>query len=150
MSEDYVKGFKDGFAAGLEEGKKMNNKTYTDGFIEGMKTTMPPPYVPQPTLPGFTFEVKDTCPKCGIKINGVMGYVCSSINCPTFYKATSDVGSEVGYTTGTVNINGPSISQINPMGEVKGKTTNEQGYNNNWEIGSYKWHQDNPIMHHPV
>lgn len=72
---DYANGFKDGFAAGLEEGKKMNDKTYTDGLIEGMKKTMPPPYVP-----------KETCPKCGITISGVMGYVCQSINCPTYYK----------------------------------------------------------------
>lgn len=50
MSEDYVKGFKDGFAAGLEEGKKLNEKSYTDGLIDGMKKTMPPPYVP-PTTP---------------------------------------------------------------------------------------------------
>jgi hypothetical protein len=74
---DYANGFKDGFAAGLEEGKKLNDKTYTDGLIEGMKKTLPPPYVP-----------KETCPKCGIIISGVMGYVCSSINCPTFYQAS--------------------------------------------------------------
>jgi len=71
---DYANGFKDGFAAGLEEGKKMNDKTYTDGLVEGMKKTLPPPYVP-----------KETCPKCGITIGGVMGYVCNSINCPTYY-----------------------------------------------------------------
>lgn len=72
---DYRQGFKDGFAAGLEEGKKLNDKTYTDGLIEGMKKTLPPPYVP-----------KETCPKCGITISGTMGYVCQSINCPTYYK----------------------------------------------------------------
>ena len=82
---DYAKGFKDGFLAGVEEGKKLNDKTYMKGLTEGMKKTLPPPYVPS-TLPGYTLERTDTCPKCGIKIGGAMGYVCSSVNCPTYYK----------------------------------------------------------------
>lgn len=87
MSEDYAKGFKDGFAAGLEEGKKLNDRTYTDGLIDGMKKTMPPPYNPSPQWP------YDTCPKCGIRISSVMNYTCQSINCPTFYTATSSAGA---------------------------------------------------------
>ena len=99
---DYANGFKDGFAAGLEEGKKMNDKTYTDGFIEGMKKTMPPPYVP-----------KDKCPKCGITISGMMGYVCSSVNCPTFYTVSSYepkgvIGKNSLYGSSAPGTNGPS------------------------------------------
>lgn len=100
---DYQKGLVDGFKLGLEEGKKIKERSYMDGYndglIEGMKKTLPPPYMPQ-----------DTCPKCGIKIGGVMGYVCSSINCPTFYQTHSygAIGSEVGYTTGAIGANGPS------------------------------------------
>lgn len=109
MSEripDYAQGFKDGFAAGLEEGKKIKEKSYMDGLIEGMKKTLPPPYVP----PGTVWGQRDTCPKCGIKISGVMGYVCSSPNCPTFPQVTCGVvtGSDLpSYTTGT-SVNGPA------------------------------------------
>jgi len=75
---DYANGFKDGFAAGLEEGKKIKERSYMDGYndglIEGMKKTLPTAYVPQ-----------ETCPKCGITISGVMGYTCQSINCPKYY-----------------------------------------------------------------
>ena len=97
MSErlpDYAQGFKDGFAAGLEEGKKLAPKqTRLDDYVAGQR---------------------DTCPKCGIKIGGVMGYVCSSVNCPTYYQTHSygaiygAIGSEVGYTTGDIGANGPS------------------------------------------
>ena len=90
MSEDYRQGFKDGFAAGLEEGKKMNDKTYTDGLIEGMKKTLPPPYVP-----------KETCPKCGITIGSAMGYVCQSINCPTYYKTWAGPAQYNDWTAGS-------------------------------------------------
>jgi len=89
---DYRQGFKDGFAAGLEEGKKLNDKTYTDGLIEGMKKTLPPPYVP-----------KETCPKCGITIGGVMGYVCNSINCPTFYRTWTGPAQDNHWTAGYCN-----------------------------------------------
>lgn len=88
---DYAQGFKDGFAAGLEEGKKLAEKNYADGYLEGLKKTMPmpPPYIPPPTTsPNWTLELKEYCPKCGIKVSGVMGYVCSSPNCPTFPQVT--------------------------------------------------------------
>jgi hypothetical protein len=72
MSDDYAKGFKDGFKIGLEEGKRHQNLN-------------PVPY----TLPYEPLtKTKDNCPKCGIKISGVMGYVCTSINCPTFPQVT--------------------------------------------------------------
>jgi hypothetical protein len=87
---DYANGFKDGFAAGLEEGKKMNDKTYTDGLIEGMKKTMPPSYVS-----------KETCPKCGITISGVMNYTCQSINCPTFYRTWTGPSGYNDWTAGS-------------------------------------------------
>ena len=115
MSEDYAKGFKDGFAAGLEEGKKINDKTYTDGFIEGMKKTLPPPYIPPipPPGPNWILEVKEYCPKCGIKISGVMGYVCRAIDCPT------GMGG-VSYTIGSTDIGKP----------VTGRVDHTPGFNN--------------------
>lgn len=75
MTDDYRQGFKDGWLAGLEEGKKLAAKQpRLDDYLFGRPT---PPYDP-----------RETCPKCGVKISGVTGYVCSSINCPTFYQAT--------------------------------------------------------------
>jgi hypothetical protein len=75
---DYAKGFKDGFLAGVEEGKKLAPK--------------------QTRLDDYVFGQRDTCPKCGIKIGGAMGYVCSSVNCPTYYQT---------YSYGAVGANGP-------------------------------------------
>jgi len=69
MSKDYQDGFKDGFAKGLEEGKKLSQ-----------------PQIGWPsTSPSFS---ADRCPKCGINISGVMGYVCHSPGCPTFPQVT--------------------------------------------------------------
>jgi hypothetical protein len=114
---DYANGFKDGFAAGLEEGKKMNDKTYTDGLIEGMKKTLPPPYVP-----------KETCPKCGITIGGVMGYVCSSVNCPTFYQ-TYSYGA-VGYMS--ANYEPSSVGANGPVGTSEPPDNNSVWVNGSW------------------
>jgi hypothetical protein len=72
---DYAKGFKDGFAAGLEEGKKLSQPKI--GW----------PYETSPNI-----VVKESCPKCGIKISGIMNYVCSSPNCPTFPQVMCEVG----------------------------------------------------------
>ena len=42
----------------------------------------PAPFTPNP-WPGVR-----NCSKCGINLDGVMGYVCSDANCPTFMKVT--------------------------------------------------------------
>jgi len=42
----------------------------------------PAPFTPNP-WPGVR-----NCAKCGINLDGVMGYVCSDANCPTFMKVT--------------------------------------------------------------
>ena len=42
------------------------------------------PYIKYPTQN----DPKPKCQKCGIALSGVMGYVCSDNNCPTFMKAT--------------------------------------------------------------
>jgi hypothetical protein len=77
---DYAKGFKDGFAAGLEEGKKIKDDLHN----------LPKPL---PRLDDYIFGAKEKCTKCGIKISGVMGYVCSSPNCPTFPQVTCGTSS---------------------------------------------------------
>ena len=73
MSEDYRNGFKDGFALGLEEGKRNQNLNPV------------PSYYPDPAKSPSVL-LKETCPKCGITIGGMMNYTCQSINCPTYYK----------------------------------------------------------------
>lgn len=41
--------------------------------------------IPVNPLPFFPAPVKDVrkCPKCGLELSGVMGYVCPNVRCPT-------------------------------------------------------------------
>ena len=84
MSEripDYAQGFKDGFAAGLEEGKKLAPKqTRLDDYVFGQ--------------PGY-LGMPNTCQICGR--SGVAGYVCYDPKCPT--KVTCG-GPMTAYSTG--------------------------------------------------
>lgn len=91
MSErapDYAQGFKDGFAAGLEEGKKLAPKqTRLDDYMFGQ-----PGYLGSPTC----------CSACGKDFgNNIWGYVCSNANCPTRVTAYSGgaITGAVGSTT---------------------------------------------------
>ena len=34
-------------------------------------------------VPGGYWNVPTGCPKCGLKFEGTMGYVCNRIDCPT-------------------------------------------------------------------
>ena len=81
---DYAKGFKDGFAAGLEEGKKIVEDQWRLEKIKELEKSLPNPI----KWPYTTQEIKEKCPKCGISLKGVMNYVCSSPNCPTFPQVT--------------------------------------------------------------
>jgi hypothetical protein len=83
MSErvpDYAQGFKDGFAAGLEEGKKLAPKqTKLDDYVFGQH-----------------------CSVCGKDFgNKIWGYVCSNANCPT--RATAYSGGAVTGAVGSVS-----------------------------------------------
>jgi len=46
--------------------------------------SFPRPYIKYPTID----NPKPQCPKCGLGLSGVMGYVCSDQHCPTFMKVT--------------------------------------------------------------
>jgi len=116
---DYAKGFKDGFAAGLEEGKKIAPKEQT--------------YNPWIDTGPYVGKVKESCPKCGIKISGVMGYVCSSPNCPTFPQVTCEVGLPLTGAVGAVNINAPAVD----LGGWDGK-----GPRHGWYDHHGKWQPD--------
>lgn len=110
---DYAKGFKDGFAAGLEEGKKIVEDQWRKEQIKKIEDDLHKLPKPQPRLDDYIFGGKEKCPKCGISLSGVMNYVCASPNCPTFPQVTCGasmtgvVESEVGYTYG-VGANGPA------------------------------------------
>lgn len=91
---DYAKGFKDGFAAGLEEGKKLTpvkSKAPTrlsdlNDYVFGQ-----PGY-----RPGY-LGLPNTCQVCGRLQEGMTGYVCYSPNCPSIATAYS-----IGPTGGTM------------------------------------------------
>lgn len=75
MSErmpDYAQGFKDGFAAGLEEGKKLAPK---DAVFR----------------PGI-LGLPNTCQVCGRLQSGIQGYVCYDPKCPTRVTAAYSTG----------------------------------------------------------
>lgn len=88
MMNDYAQGFKDGFAAGLEEGKKLAPKTQPklDDYLFGQ--------------PGY-LGTADTCHVCGRLQSGIQGYVCYSPRCPSMATAYS-TGPTVGPVTGAV------------------------------------------------
>ncbi len=74
---DYAQGFKDGFAAGLEEGKKLAPKqTKLDDYVFGQ-----PDYLGMP----------NTCHVCGRLQSGIEGYVCYSPRCPSMTTSHSTV-----------------------------------------------------------
>lgn len=68
MSEDYKRGFRDGFDAGLEEGKKLS----------ASKLDWPKfPYYPDP-------QMNARCHVCGMDFSkGVWGYACPHPQCPS-------------------------------------------------------------------
>ncbi len=93
MSNDYAKGFKDGFAAGLEEGKKL--------------ASVVPSYPSFLGSPGY-------CQVCGKNWGngGVWGYVCNNQYCPSRAVAYSG-----GAVTGAVGATG-SYSTMNDSYEL--------------------------------
>jgi hypothetical protein len=68
MSDDYKRGFRDGFDAGLEEGKKLSA-----------------PKIDWPKLPVYPDpHMNARCTVCGMDFSkGVWGYVCSHSRCPS-------------------------------------------------------------------
>ena len=119
MSE-YAKGFKDGFLAGVEEGKKLNQKNY---WTE-----------PWPNYLGWP----GTCGVCGRVSSGVEGYVCSNVRCPN---------TAIAYTTGATGAVGSTVTNEIPKGAngpagYAGPTTQEEKerldrYNQVWVNGQW-------------
>ena len=104
---DYQKGLVDGFKLGLEEGKKITERSYMDGYNDGLEEgkrnqnlNSVPSYYPDPAKSPSVL-LKETCPKCGITISGVMNYTCQSINCPTYYKTWTGPGHYNSWIAGS-------------------------------------------------
>jgi hypothetical protein len=133
MMSDYAQGFKDGFAAGLAEGKKLVEEQWRLHTITELEKTLPKP---QPRLDDYVFGARETCPKCHVRVDRAMGYVCASPNCPTFPKITCGVPM-----TGAI---GSAISQTyaaganGPAGPFDGpEYANRAWINGEWvELGS--------------
>jgi len=117
---DYRQGFKDGFAAGLEEGKKIVEEQWRQDKIKEIEKSIPKPVT---RLDDFVFGSKDKCPKCGITISGAMNYTCSSINCPTFYQATSSVGIPLTGAA-TYDLNNTWRGSVGPAGALGSMSAN--------------------------
>jgi len=99
MSNDYAKGFKDGFAAGLEEGKRLVPKvpSYPDSLA--------------PSVPS------SRCGVCGKDFgNGkIWGYVCNHARCPSRVTCGA-VGATYDNMSSSypVGMNGPTGSFNSP------------------------------------
>jgi hypothetical protein len=126
MNNDYAQGFKDGFAAGLEEGKKLAPRApnWNELLVGGEKIPTTSPKI----------SLHETCPKCGIKIGGVMGYVCGSINCPTFLKTSCVTTGFTGLTAGAV---GAAQGYVPGYNEAGANGPADPGHNSVWING--KW-----------
>lgn len=65
-----------------------NYDAYSDGYERGYDAGYIAGYTARLQQEAQKKEALDKCPKCGITLTNPMGYVCASINCPVFYKAT--------------------------------------------------------------
>ena len=121
MSDDYAKGFKDGFAAGLEEGKKLIEEQWRLDKIKELEKTLPKPVT---RLDDYLFGTAGHCSVCGKNWGngGVWGYVCNNQYCPsraTAYSGGAVTGAVGAVTTGyiqTVGANGPTMNDSYELG----------------------------------
>lgn len=120
-NEDYRQGYRDGFKDGQEAEKNKVNP------YDMSKWRQAP------------LQVKETCPKCGIKISGVMGYVCYSPGCPTFPQVTC--GPSVSTTMGAVGAMGQAISDaIGYNYQKEDASSGHVGYNKEYVRQHGEWY----------
>ncbi len=62
---EYERGYRDGYLDGVRDQGRIRDRSFPDYPARG-----------------------PSCPKCGLKTEGVMGYVCGLSNCPLFPRAT--------------------------------------------------------------
>lgn len=96
---------------------------YNEGLREGLATPSVNPMPVIPTWPNMPAPWQQpsqqpmTCSKCGMNLNGVMGYVCSDMQCPTFARVWS--GTLKG---GIANVQSYNISNVYGL-------KSDEGYN---------------------
>ena len=64
---------------------------YNQGVRDANRHNVFDKLFPNPSVTPVYVQPKRTCSRCGISLEGVMGYVCSDSHCPTFIKPTCGV-----------------------------------------------------------
>lgn len=96
MSNDYAKGFKEGFAAGLEEGKKLSSPKIT------------------------SIGSLSACGVCGRYFgDNAWGYVCNNANCPTRAVAYSTGATGATGAIGSTYKPEYSMGAVGPAGSYE-------------------------------
>lgn len=134
MSNDYAKGFKDGFAAGLEEGKKLVEERWRQDKIKEIEKSLPKPVT---RLDDYVFGSTGSTGRCGVcgKDFGdgkIWGYVCNHARCPSRVTCGA-VGATYDNMSSSypVGMNGPTGSFNSP------EYTNKVWINGQWaELGN--------------
>lgn len=113
------------YNAGVKEGRST---------LSGSKGSPTPPYIkyptpsyPNPVPPPFTpnpWPDVRNCSKCGISLEGVMGYVCTDQTCPTFKHTWSGTITAGGGSTGAMG----GFSNVNGFADAGSVTTDGYRY----------------------
>ena len=77
--------------------KDQMRSAFNAGFDEGLRESVKSK--PVPTSYTTTWPGARSCSKCGLLLDGVMGYVCNDMKCPTFKHTWS----------GTITSGGPAV-----------------------------------------
>ena len=126
----------------FDEWFEKNNKdqmrsAFNAGFEEGVrseraktKPSVPPPITPPPFLTPPPFPRSEpffprhhfSCSKCGLLLDGVMGYVCPDVKCPTFkqpWSGTITSGDTGPYSGGSSSAGTKGSSGSHIVGDIK-------------------------------
>jgi hypothetical protein len=86
--------------------KDQMRSAFNAGFEEGVrsekaktKPSVPAPITTPPKMHRDMHRDPFSCSKCGLLLDGVMGYVCNDMKCPTFKHTWS----------GTITSGGPAV-----------------------------------------
>lgn len=71
----------------------IESDDYKRGWYDGYKAAKYP-YPQHPITPTPTGQVQLACSKCGMLLNGVMGFVCPNQDCPVQPKITSSLSNQ--------------------------------------------------------
>lgn len=121
-SKDQMKSaFNAGFEEGFREGVKSSNDKPDPTPYNAPITTSP---FPRPFIRSEPFFPKHqySCSKCGLLLDGVMGYVCPDVKCPTFkqpWSGTITSGDTGPYSDGSSSAGTKGSSGSHIVGDIK-------------------------------